>query len=453
MNYSRKWIAKNIGFRLQDAVKGTSIMETLKLLQKSQYWDETRIKEYQLNKLRVLIDYASNHVPYYEEQFKKLKLNSKEIRKLEDIQKLPILTKQIVREENQRLVSRSYSGNVKRGKTGGTTGSPVEVRKDVHTRSFTWASYYRWYEWMGLNYYDPSATFWGVKTVLSTSLKTKIKDDFTRLIQNNIVLNSFDMNEMSAMGFYNRIMKQGPFLLKGYLSSLLDFANYVESNNLEFCKVKAISTTTETLLPHHRQYLESVFRASVFDQYGCGEINAISYECAKHNGLHINQEHVICEVLDDKDTPIMNFPGRVIATDLDNLVMPFIRYENGDLTTLTDRKCTCGVNQPLMKSIEGRSIDTITLSNGSKVHGVFFTDIFYEIGILSKQVTRFQIYQEKVGEIEIRLECKNALNQVLKRKLLNSLEKYFTKVVYLELSKIKPEPNGKFKYIVNAISQ
>ena len=449
----RKNIAKHIGFPIQDLLKGTNILETLKFLKASQYWDETRINEYQLNKLKGLVDYASKNVPYYEELFKKIKLTSKDILTLEDIQKVPILTKEILRKEDGRLISRTFGNKyVKKSKTGGTTGAPVMVYKDIYTRSYTWASYYRWYEWMGLNYYDPSSTFWGTSTVLSSSIKTKIKDMFSQFIQNKIVLNSFNMNEQTLGHYYNSILKHKPVLLKGYLSSLIEFAKYIDDNELEFIKLKAISSTTETLLPHNRKYLEQVFRAPVYDQYGCGEISAISYECAKHNGLHINQEHVICEVLNGSDSPIVNVSGRVIATDLDNLVMPFIRYENGDLATLTDTKCTCGVNQPLMKSIDGRSIDTITLKNGSKVHGVFFTDIFYEIGILADQVQKFQVYQDTPGEIDFRIQCVTALDNKLRQKLIDSLIRFFNKVNYSEHKALSKETNGKFKYIISTIN-
>ena len=449
----RKNIAKYIGLPLQDMVKRTSIIETLNFLRVSQFWDETRINEYQLNKLRNLIDYASRYVPYYEEKFKKIKLSSKDIMTLDDIHKVPILTKEILRNERENLVSRCFPMKyVKKGKTGGTTGPPVIVYKDIYNRSFTWASYYRWYEWMGLNYYDSSATFWGAPTVLSSSLRTKMQDRCKRFIQNTLVLNSFNMNEKTLGTFYKSIINQEPTIIKGYLSSLLDFAKYIDDNNLKFINLKAISSTTETLLPHNREYLEEIFGVPIFDQYGCGEISAISYECSKHNGLHIQQEHVICEILDDMDNPMMNSTGRVVATDLDNWVMPFIRYENGDFATLTDIKCTCGVNQPLMESIEGRSVDTITLKDGSKVHGVFFTDIFYEIGILTDVAQKFQVYQEKLGAIDFKIQSRKALDAKLRQKLIDSLLVFFDIVNYSEHKILPKEKNGKFKYIINTIN-
>ena len=240
-------------------------------------------------------------------------------------------------------------------------------------------------------------------------------------------------------------------MIKGYLSSLVDFAKLVEKNKWKFKNLKALSTTSETLLPNNRKYLETIFKVPVFDQYGCGEISAISYECSKHNGLHINQEHVICEILDENNSRLINQSGRVIATDLDNYVMPFIRYENGDNATISDKKCTCGVNQPLMSSIEGRSIDTIELRDGSKVHGVFFTDIFFEIGILSEEFHKFQVIQNKPGSIEFKLETQKKLDYKKKRLLKLSLDRFFDNVKFIEVMDIKKESNGKFKYIVNNI--
>lgn len=447
----RQFIAQHLGFHLQDVVRGTDILKTLKFLRNSQFWDETRVYEYQMNKLKKLIDYASKNVPYYEQLFKKIKLSSTDIQTLDDIGKIPILSKETFRMENMNLISRTFDKKyVKIGKTGGTTGPPVIVYKDVYTRSFTWASYYRWYEWMNLNYFDRTATFWGTGTVLSKSQIQKLIDNISMFIQNNVVLGSFQMNEEKMKSLYKVIKHFNPILLKGYLSALINLAQYINDNNLEPIIPKAISSTTETLLPHNRIFLENIFKAPIYDQYGCGEVSAISYECSHHNGLHINQEHVILEVLNEIDEPLINHTGRVIATDLDNLVMPIIRFENGDLAALSDKKCACNINQPLMKSIEGRSIDTIVLKNGSKVHGVFFTDIFFELGITAHDIQKFQVFQEKVGEIEFRIETNSiALKNKIQTNLLNALNRFFDKVIIKELKNLHHEENGKFKYIIS----
>lgn len=137
-----KLIAKYVGYPIQDLVKGTNIINELSFLRKSQYWDEDRIYEYQLKKLRGLISYSKKNVPYYDDLFKKIKITKNDIKTLNDINKIPILTKEIMRKNGNKLLSRNYKKyKLKKGKTGGTTGVPVLVYKDTANRSFTWAPY------------------------------------------------------------------------------------------------------------------------------------------------------------------------------------------------------------------------------------------------------------------------------------------------------------------------
>ncbi|MBK9282710.1 MAG: phenylacetate--CoA ligase family protein [Sphingobacteriaceae bacterium] len=444
----RKYTAKYFGYPLQDYVKKTSILETLKFLRESQYWEESRIQDYRLEKLKKLISYSYNNVPYYEKLFNTIKLKPSDIKSLKDINKIPILTKEIVRKENMNLVARNHSMKyVKKGKTGGTTGAPIIVLLDVYNRSFTWASYYRWYEWIGVNYYDKTVTFWGERTVLTKPLKNIFIDLTKNLLQNHLLINSFNMSKEDLSQIYKKLIKYKPVVLKGYLSALLDFSSYIESNSLIGLRPKVLSSTSETLLPHHRKYLEKTFNAPIYNQYGCGEVTAIAYECPHNNGLHINLEHVIIEILNDNNTAANQEMGRVIATDLDNLVMPFIRYENGDMATFSSIKCACGINQPLLESVDGRTIDTIALKNGSKVHGVFFTDILYELNVLTDKIQRFQVCQEKVGEIELRLESASGIDNSIRNVLHSTLMKFFEKVEIITLNKLENENNGKFKYI------
>ncbi len=450
----RNSIAKYIGYPLQDLIKKTNILNTLALLRKSQYWSEDRINEYQLKKLKKIINYAKHNVPYYENLFKKNKLDSSDIKSLDDIDKVPILTKEIVRKENHNLVARNFNMKyVSIGKTGGTTGAPIFVYKDIQDRSFTWASYYRWVEWMGINYYDKFTTLWGSDVVLSDSLLKRFKFQFVHYIQNDIYFNSFKLNQSLYPNIYKKIVKYNPYLLKGYVSALIDFAKFLEKNNLEGIRPKVISTTSESLDLNSRKYLKKIFKAPIYDQYGSGEISGISYECSQHNGTHINLEHVIIEILDNDNISILNKRGRIIGTNLDNYIMPFIRYEIGDLSSIDYTNCKCGVKQPRLVSIDGRLTDTIILKTGAKVHGIFFTKIMYEKNILADQIQRTQVYQEIPGEIEFRIETNTKIDKEIHSRLYQSLILFFNKVKIIEKSKLSNEKNGKFKFIINNINK
>lgn len=450
----RKYIARYVGFPMQDFKMGTEILATLSTLRESQYWDETKIYEYRLDKLRKLVSFAATNVPYYEMLFKYIQLKPSDIKSLEDIRKIPVLTKSVVRENTMDLIARGYNMKyVKKGKTGGTTGVPIIVLKDTQNRSFTWASYYRWFEWMGVEYGDKIATLWGAKSVLGGKKTQTITDHIVNLAQNRLRINSFKMSPDDLGEICKKLVSFKPVILNGYLSSLIRLANYIEENAIVGILPKVVSSTSETLLPNNRKYLERIFNAPLFDQYGCGELSAISYECPAHKGLHINQEHMILEILDTDDNPVYNYKGRVIGTDLDNFVMPFIRYENGDVAEIYRDKCTCGINQPLMSAVDGRETDTLTLSNGSSVHGVFLIDILYELGILANEIQRFQAIQKMPGQLELNLETSHQLDVSLVKLLDENLRHYFDKVEIKKVSEIENESNGKFKYIKSMLHE
>lgn len=440
---------KPTGLALQDFAKKTKILPTLKLLKESQNWNEEQIYTYRLAKLQLLVEHSYNHVPYYTELFNTHGILPQDIKTLQDIKKIPILTKELARINQKKLVSENTNFRyVKKGKTGGTTGVPLIYFSDTNNRSFSWASFYRWYNWIGIERADRVMTLWGAKTILKPSFKTKIIENSINWSQNKKTINTFSINDKSTPAVYSQIIKYNPIILKGYLSAIILIAKYMQKNKLQPNKnLKAISTTTETLLPIYRDLLSQVFSVPVYDQYGCGEVPAISYECTKHNGLHINEEHVYLETLDDNNDEIINNKGRIVVTNLDNFVMPFIRYENGDTGTLLSEKCSCGLNSQLMGSIDGRTIDTIELINGSKVHGVFFTDILYELGINTNLISRFQIYQYESGGIEISLETDKQIPSDLIDNLKLELAKFVKSVSVKIVSHIPNEINGKFRYI------
>lgn len=448
----RQVIANKIGFPLQDFFTGTRILESLVFLSESQYWDEMRMREYRIRKLKLLIDHAYKNVPYYGEAFDKINLKPSDINDLTDLYKIPVVTRDIFSSRNADFIARGIkSRHIKIGKTGGTTGSPVIVHKDASDRTLTWASYYRWYDWMGITMGEKSFTLWGARNVTRNRVAENIKQRIINYLQNTIEINSFIITREKLPLVIAGINETKPVILKGYLSSLLFMAEYMNEHKLHFSfHLKAISSTTETLLPGNRKMLEEAFQVPVFDQYGCGEASGIAYECAHHKGMHLTQEHVIAETLDEKGYPVIK-QGNVVISNLDNFIMPFIRYANGDLATLSETRCSCGVNLPLIASVDGRTSDVITLKNGAKVHGVFFTDILYEKGISTDRIHRFQVFQAVPGEIEFRIESSKSNDADTDSLLSNTLSGYFNRVEIVRSARLENESNGKFKYIKSAL--
>jgi phenylacetate-CoA ligase len=449
----RQYLANKAGYPLQDILTRTEIIKSLDFLRESQFWDDMRMEEYRSGRLRALVKHAYENVPYYKEAFDRIKLRPEDIRGTEDLHKIPVVTREIFRSRNAEFIARGSSlRHVRIGKTGGTTGAPVIVYKDTADRTMTWASYYRWYGWMGIGMGEKTVTFWGAGSVTGNNYPENIRQSVINYLQNSYVFNSFRINRELLPEVISKINKMKPVLIKGYLSSLLFLAGYMEENGIEpSAHLKAVSSTTETLLNKDRRMLEAVFHVPVYDQYGCGEASAIAYECAGHMGMHLTQEHIIAEILDENENPVAG-SGKVVITNLDNFIMPFIRYENGDMATMSAGRCTCGVTSPLLASVDGRICDAIILKDGARVHGVFFTDILYEKGISYEKIRRFQVYQNKPGEIEFRIESPHLIDAQTDNLLTEVLGGYFSHVTVVRSEKLENESNGKFRYIKSEVS-
>lgn len=441
---------------IQDIVRGTHIGRTTKFLLKTDNWSKEQLQSYQLKKLQQLVKYSYHNVPYYHRIFDNNGIKPDDIRTLDDIRRIPVLTKEIVRSHSSEFVSQTINladKRIKEAKTGGTTGMPLLFYKNTATRDFTWGSYRRWYGWMGINPDDREAVLWGARTVL-TSKKTA-KDRFIQMFGNTLTINSFNLNDESLPSVAQQIIDYKPVILRGYLSAVFQLAIFFKEHHLIIPSLKAISSTTETLLPIYRNYIEETFGVKMFDQYGCGECNGMAYECDAHEGLHITEEHCIIEVLDENGKPVFDKPGRIVLTDLDNDAFPFIRYENGDSAIVSSKKCSCGRHSAILKELSGRTKDTIILKDGSEVHGVLFTDMFHELGYDNfEYFTRFQIYQQKRGDFECRLETtgKEIPSQKLDE-IKMALQKFGKNVIIKLLPKLESDASGKFRYIISDLKE
>jgi len=182
-------------------------------------------------------------------------------------------------------------------------------------------------------------------------------------------------------------------LIRGYSQALFEIAKEIEHQNLSF-NVKAISTTSEPLMPEYRSIIGKAFNTQLYDQYGCGEIGSIAFECNEHSGLHVAEERVILEIINGQD---------IIVTDLDNFAMPFIRYEIGDEAEISNSKCTCGREGMIISKIRGRSCDYLISKEGERVHwGVIFHLMWDTKIAVNKNMKKYQLIQKSTDEVLFR---------------------------------------------------
>lgn len=382
------FLAKTIIYPLGDLAFGSSVIKYFRSLQKTQWCSAEQLRELQNKKLRDLIKHAYNNVPYYHRIFDQIGITDKDIKTVDDLIIIPILTKNDIRKYFSDIVVK----DLRKWKaiinfSGGSTGEPLKylITKDV--ASIGWAGKFRGWGWAGYKIGDKRISFGGSSLVPN---KTPTRFETIRCkIERNLPISAVSMNDEKYSKFISTIFSYKPKFLYGYASSIYSLANYCKLERINNIHFDAIFTTAEVLQTNFRKSIEDQFKCEVFDQYGAYDSGIQAMECHAHQGLHICSENAFLEIVDDNGQRLIpGQSGRIIATDMHNYAMPFIRYEVGDLGALAEKPCICGRGLPLLKSIEGRTTDIIRLSNGISLAGPAITLIFKDSNVKQYQLRR-----------------------------------------------------------------
>lgn len=417
------------------------------LFDKTQYWSKEEILKYQWDLFKKQLNYAYEKAPYYKNIFDKLQLSVDDIKSTQDLIKIPILTKDIVRSNFNDLVAKDIDkSRIKWNSTSGSTGSNFKFLSDKGTLVPS-ALQHRCYSWMGIDFFDKKMSVWGAGWDVKKSKKliSRIKS----AIKGATVLSGYNLSDKDLTDYFKLMDKINPRLIISYPSILFDMAKFFEKNELTFSP-KAIQIGGEKLFPFQRDYIEKIFKAPVFDFYGARDMSMIAQDCDKHEGLHIMAENVLVEVLDDEGYPVEEGEGDLVITNLHNKVMPFIRYKIGDRAVVTQKQCSCGRGLPLLKEIIGRSFEIIEFPNGNKVGGTFWTILLRtEPGI-----QKLQVVQKAKDLIQINYVPEKENGVIIFKNFIDKIHHYSGQdlnVKFNKVSEIPPTKGGKYRFIVKEI--
>jgi phenylacetate-CoA ligase len=167
---------------------------------------------------------------------------------------------------------------------------------------------------------------------------------------------------------------------------------------------RVIVTGGEVLTAEMRKRIVAAFGRTPFNGYGATETGYIAFECDHHAGLHVFEDQVLIEVVDDEYRPVPpGEPGsRLLVTNLFNRTQPLIRYELNDQLTVSPDPCPCGRPFSLLETVEGRSDDVLempaTEGGTIKVHPVTLRSPLAGVGALSE-------YRIVYGAGELRVDA------------------------------------------------
>lgn len=403
-----------------DKLYGSNVSKALKELKCHDDYSLEEVRRLQNAKLQKLVKHCYETVPYYTKLFDCLGITPDDIRCREDLQLLPVLTKQIIRDNYDDMFSTSIAVERRRkSSTGGSTGVPLHFCTDREEWSIWKASTLRAWEWYGLQLGDKIFSLGG-NSIVKKKKRYSYKNIYDTVIMRNYKYSSADVSDECMQRHYETFMHLKPKAMRGYGSSLYIFAKYIEKKRLPIHSLKVILTTGEVLMDEYRRKLEEVFQAPVYDAYGAGDGGILSHECPRREGFHITEEACVIEITDKHGNVLPDGQtGYVTTTDLENYVFPFLRYHVGDMAYIKSEPCSCGRNTRLIGEVMGRAGKLMYNKQGVPISPTMLPIMLYpelnyhniEYQKLYNKIDRFQIRQDKNGDIEILLKMKDKADE------------------------------------------
>lgn len=433
---------------------GGQFRQFKEFLDKSQWFSEEEIKAYQKERLKIIIQHAYETVPYYQKKFKQINIKPEDISCLEDLHKLPVLTRKDIIENFDDLRSRSYKrSQLKLGHTSGTTGSPLEILYDKNIINMTYAVLDRQYSWANtkLKKFGDKVALLRGNVIVPVD---KSKPPFWRYnyYHNHLLLSSFHLSSNNLTYYIDELKKFKPAVIDGYPSTVYVLANYLKSTG-ETLPVKAVLTSSETLYDFQRSLIEEVFGCKIFDYFGAAERVTFATECEKHEGHHLCDEYGITEVIDKNGEPLeKGDTGIMVGTSLHNLGMPMIRYASSDLTALKAGRCSCGRSLALMEDITTKSEDIIALRDGRMISPSVLTHPFKPMHTIEAS----QIVQEDYDHIIIKILPKPDYKGSDSEHLIKEFKDRMGEEVVIDVQLVKEMPRtkaGKFKWVISKVEK
>jgi phenylacetate-CoA ligase len=442
-------LRKHILVPLYETCQGANIQSKVPEIEGLLKKPGEELKLFQLKRLKKLLFHAYETVPYYSKLFKEMDFNPNDVKSIDDLTSLPLLSKDKIRELSSELLSKSFSTHdLDKSATGGTTDVPITYYRNRGCGEERWAitdAFNRWYGW---DKGSKVAYLWGAaQDFENQTWKTRLAD---KVIYNRMTLQSSILNRGVLEQYLLKVITFKPDVIQAYPSSMEILARFALERGYRMPKAKAIILTAEPLYKSQRSLIESVFHTKVYNQYGSRETGLLATEC-DHGGMHLNIISNVIEVIQNDRGKDSDAIGEIIVTDLANYGMPFIRYKIGDIGSLSSGTCPCGSGLPLLNSLDGRTTDVFVLPNGSLVPGVSLTG---RVVNANPHIKQLQIIQEEISQVRVNVvKADNFTDQDLVN-LKKNLRNYFPENVdidFLFVADLEKEKSGKIRFCANRV--
>ncbi len=410
-------------------------------------WSREEIARFRLWKMRFLVEFAYYHSPFYRRWYDASGAHPDQVETLEDLKKLPVLEKDRLREADTMEVvtvsdemrSTDHPAWVEEI-TSGSTGAPLKIYRTWRDLYFIKAKVIRAFQQTGFRFYHRQAV------LKSSSESLTGKHWFEKLG----ILKKYWLSVTDPPGYnLRRLQEIRPQHLHGYPSGLLAIAELLEERDETF-HIPVICTGAEVLDETMRRTIAEAFEAEIFDLYASREVGNIAWECRRHQGLHVNDDALIVELLNESGEEARpGEQGEVVVTYLDGWDFPFIRYRLGDRAVWMEGECSCGVKFRRLDKVLGRSDERVRLPSGEWVSGLVFQELR-----TAPWLSAFRVIQDAPDAIRLQVVPKGSMKPEELEALVSKTEELLRgqlKVIPEVVSKLEADPSGKIRAVINRL--
>lgn len=435
-------------FPLHERLKGHDSVAMRRRMEITQWWSADRIEALAVQRLRGLLGVVAASVPYYRQRFNEIQFDPSELRSIADLQRLPLLTKAIIR-GNTHALKREGAPPLARYNTGGSSGEPLifYIGKDRVTHDV--AAKWRATRWWDVDIGDPESVVWGSPIELGAQDRWRqLRDKMLR----TELLPAFEMSEPKLDGFITAIRRRRPRMLFGYPSALSHIARHADKRGVLMSDlgIKVAFVTSERLYDDQRNLIAATFGCKVANGYGGRDAGFIAHECPA-GGMHITAEDIIVELIDaDGGVVADGTSGEIVVTHLATRDFPLIRYRTGDVAVRDTRACVCGRGLPLLREIQGRSTDFVVAADGTVMHGLALVYVVRDM----PGVQAFKIVQESRQRTTVLLVDDGSFDRARRADIIAGFKRRLGESVDVNVefvAHIPAEKSGKFRYVVSHV--
>jgi phenylacetate-CoA ligase len=384
------------------------------------------IKHIQEQKLHKLIKHAYEKVPYYHQLFDTNGLKPEDIQTIDDLRKIPFYTKEIARSFPLEYITAKGLdiSKCRIGYTAGSTSIPMKVYYNWRDARMIGIALVRNFLAFGVKSYYRAAEFF------MNEGYTRKRGMFDRIgIWRSWKFSPWEEPEPLLQKL--KIWK--PQVIYGYFMTLKLLAETILKKEIKGIAARVVISSAGILDEQTREQVKNAFNAQVFDYYGSWEGGNIAWECPICEGYHINTDMVIVELLKDGRPAAPGEEGEVVLTNLYSHAMPFIRYSQRDVATLSPDKPKCGTPFPLIKQISGRFIDFIILPSGKRISPLPIMSVM----VKAPKVNQFRIIQDEINHLSVEIVACKDFNQSHRTEIEQRLKNVIGSDIKIDIESVK----------------